>query len=368
MAILSISASDAQTVKHWSKMLYVETIGYTRLFKRLLGTSKDSILYWAKDLEKMAGDQIKYDLLLDLVDPGKSGSDLIERNTEAMNYKQDSILIDQHRFGTSWDHMSEQRSLHDFRSDSKFSLKKRFSTWLESSTFRCLCGDTTYNFAGNTGTNPDAAHYYVCGDAGNSGVWATDSQAISNNDQITLQDLDYAREKALENNNALRPVTIDGKDHFVVILHPFVMNDLRNNVAASTDVTWMDIQQNANMRGETKNPIFTGAHGVYRDMILWESPYIITAASTTNCYVNLLLGAQAATYATGSPHSVLQKKAYGNDLMMNWSEESWDHSDKIEVVAGTVCGFKKNRFANVSGTQTDYGTMQILSYSASHES
>ena len=370
MAITQISASDAQAVKLFSKMLFRESLGYTQFFKKLLGDTKESVLYWKRDLEKTAGDQIKYDLLLDLVDEGKTGSDLIERNTEALQYKQDAVLIDQQRFGTGYTRMSEQRSLHDFRNDSKDALKVRFGKWFDYSMFRMFGGDTTFNFAGNTGTLPDAYHYYMCGDVtvgDGSGTIEDDEALISNNDQIVLQDLDHMKEKALTaGTNAMRPIRIEGEDYLVLFLHPYCFTDLRTNVTSSTNTTWMDIQMYANRRG-LKNPIFTGAEGVYNGIIIYQTKdvYSPLAVSTTGrVYRNVLLGAQAGCFATGNPNGKMMNKMLGKDLPMSWSEESYDHGDKMEVVAGIVCGFKKARFADHAGTTRDYGCLVASAYSA----
>lgn len=368
MAITQITNSSSQNVNIWSKVLYREAMAYTHLMNTFMGTSKDNIVYIHKDLEKSAGDTIKYDILLELVDDGKSGSDIIERNAEAMQFEQDEIKIDQHRFNVSWDIMSQQRTLHQLRDAAMDLHITKWGKHKEDQLFRYLGGDTSLNFAGNTGTAPDGNHYFLCGNGTNSGTIATDETAMDTNDRLVLEDIDYMREKALASTgtNAMRPVRIKGKMYLVLVLHPYVFTDLRQNVGASSKTTWMEIQQNAAKRGPD-NPIFTAAEGVYNNVIIFQSPYIYSPSS--NIYRNVLLGAQAACYAQGNPYGKAKRNPKGgkSQNIMKWVESSWDAEDKFEVVTGCCYGIKKTRFNDRDGTARDYGCMVVTSYSAAHE-
>lgn len=368
MAQLQITASDAQAVKLWSKVLYKETLAYTHLFKNFLGDTEDAIFYNHNDLEKSAGDSIKYDILLDLIGPGVSGSNIAERNGEAMVFKQNSINIDQHRFPVGFDLMSQQRTIHQLRESAMTQLKKHWGKFYESMMFRYLGGDTSVNHAGNTGSAPDGYHYFMCGNNSNTGVIATDEANLGSDDQLVLEDLDYMREKALvnEGTNAMRPIRIKGKSYFVLVLHPYVFTDLRQNVGGSTKTTWMQIQQNANKRG-LDNPALSGAEGEYNGIIIHQSPYVYSPSS--NVYRNVLLGAQAGVFAMGNPYTKAGVSSKSKDkLVMKWSEESWDHGDKFEVLAGACFGIDKTKFSDRDGTTRDYGCMVASSYSAAHES
>ena len=65
MALTSFGTNDSQTVKIWSTLTLREALKAT-LFKKFLGSSKRSIIQRLTDLEKSAGDQIKYDLLMQM--------------------------------------------------------------------------------------------------------------------------------------------------------------------------------------------------------------------------------------------------------------------------------------------------------------
>ena len=61
MAITEFATGSAQAVNLWSKMTFREALK-AALFSRFLGTSKRSILQRITELEKTAGDTVKYEM------------------------------------------------------------------------------------------------------------------------------------------------------------------------------------------------------------------------------------------------------------------------------------------------------------------
>lgn len=357
MATTDFSHSSAQTVNIWSKTVMREALKGTYLFKKFLGTDEHSIVQRLTDLEKGAGDTIKYDLLMQMTGQGVTGDNRLKGNEEALVYYQDSVVIDQLRNAHAFKRMSQQRTLHDLRVAASKNLGMWWATKWESYMFRYLCGDTTIDH-GQAGVAPDTDHYIVCGDVSHSGTIATDEGSLGSNDQIKLEDLDYAKEKATTITPPIRPVRIDGEEYFVVVLHPYSATDLKLNLGGSTVAKWMEIQQYANVRG-LKNPIFTGALGVYNKMILFESHYIYSPR--TNVRRNLLLGAQAGVFALGNAYDRIDQKKKGSDNFISWNEDVDDYGNEKGISAGAVFGIKKTRF-----NSKDFGTMVISSYAAIH--
>jgi hypothetical protein len=72
MAITSFGTNDAQTVKLWSSLTFRDMLKATLVYK-FLGTGKSAILMRLSDLEKTAGDTIKYDLLMQMSGNGITG-------------------------------------------------------------------------------------------------------------------------------------------------------------------------------------------------------------------------------------------------------------------------------------------------------
>lgn len=349
--------NDAQTVKIWSSLL-MRDILKTTLFTKFLGSGKGAIIQRLSDLEKSAGDTIKYDLLMQMSGAGVAGDERMRDNEEALVYYQDSVAINQLRNAHAFRRMSQQRTLHDLRMDAKENLADWFAGKYDSYMFRYLCGDTTMTFAGNSGVAPDTAHYIVSGDVSNSGVIATDEASLGTNDQISLADLDYAKESAKTLSPMIRPVMIDGGEYYVVVLHSYSVTDLRLDVANSAYIDWPTIQLYAQKRGND-NPIFSGALGTYNGMIIYESTRIYSPA--TNVRRNLFLGAQAGVFAMGNAYSSLDQMRIGKDNLMSWYEEADDYGNELGIAVGSIFGMKATRFNSL-----DYGKIVITSYSASH--
>jgi N4-gp56 family major capsid protein len=358
MAELDFGTNDSQTVKIWGKKLMKVALGQTLFFKKFLGTGEDALIYWHKDLEKANGDQIKYDLLVELGQDGVTGSNELEGNEENLDFQQDTINIEQLRHATGWTLMSSQRTVHDLRDSATWALGRWWARKFESYMFRYLCGDITINHAQAGGTVAgttayDSNHVVYAGSA-------TSEATLTTNDRFTLPLIDYCIENAKTQDNRMVPVMIDGKQHWVMVLHPFSVTDLKLNVGGSTSSKWMEIQREANNRGKD-NPIFTGALGVYNNTILFESQDIFKsrAAADASGEVrrNLFLAARAGCFAMGNAYDKMEQKKMGGNNLLNWFEYFRDANDKRFVKAGCVFGIKKSVFDG-----EDYGTITVPCY------
>lgn len=356
MAITAFGTNDAQTVKIWSTLTFREALKQT-LFNKFLGTGKKAILQRLTDLEKSAGDQIKFDLLMQMGNDGVTGDNRMRDNEEALTYYQDTVNIDQLRNAHAFRRMSQQRTVHDLRMDAKGNLSDWFADRMDTYMFNVLCGNTAHTF-GQTVTAPDSEHYIVGGDVAHTGVIATDEGNLSSNDQIQLADMDFAKEKAKTISPLIRPVMVEGQEMFVVVMHPYSTTDIRLDVANSAYTSWPEIQMYANKRG-LKNPIFDGSLGVYNGMIMYESTRIFSPVS--NVRRNLFLGAQAGVFATGNAYSKLQQGRTGKDNLMSWYEDSDDYGNENGIAVGCIFGMNKATF-----NSKDYGVIAMTSYSASH--
>lgn len=357
MAITAFATGSNQTVNIWSSLTFREALKAT-MFRKFIGSGKTAIIQQLTELEKSAGDLIKYDLLMQMGNAGVSGDNRMRDNEEAMTYYQDSVKIDQLRNAHAFRRMSQQRTLHDLRMDAKANLADWFADRYDTYMFDYLCGNTSRSHAGNTATAPDTNHYIVSGDVSNSGTIATDESSLGNNDQLQLADLDYAKESAKTLTPPIRPAMIDGQEYYVVVMHPYSVTDIRLDVANSAYIDWPTIQMYANKRG-LSNPIFTGALGVYNGMILFESTRIYSPI--TSVRRNLFLGAQAGVFAMGNAYSQLAQQRVGKDNLMSWYEESDDYGNEFGVAVGSIFGMKATKFNSL-----DYGKIVLTSYSASH--
>ena len=94
MALTAFGTNDAQNVNIWSKKTMREALKKT-FIRKFMGNSKTAIIQRLDELEKNAGDTVKYDLLMQATGAGITGDNRLKDNEEAMVYHQDSVVIDQ---------------------------------------------------------------------------------------------------------------------------------------------------------------------------------------------------------------------------------------------------------------------------------
>ena len=339
MALTEFGVNDPQAVKLYSKLTFREALKNT-LFSKFLGTSKNSIIMRLMELEKDAGDTIKYDLLMQTTGEGVSGNSWMKYNEAPLVYYQDSVVIKQLRQAHMFDRESQQKTLHDLRQDARENLADWWRNTLDTYMLRYLGGDTSINH-GQAGVNPDSDHYIVAGDVTFTGTITDDEDNIGSNDQISLLDLDYAKEKAKTIDPMIRPTKIEGGEYYVAVLHPYSLTDLKVSTL-STTIKWHEIQQYANVRG-LKNPIFSGANGVYNGIIIYDDARVYSPQ--TNVRRNLFLGAQAGVFAVGNAYDRIDRHRL-DGLPMSWVEDMEDYRDKKGIAAGMIFGMKACRFNN----------------------
>jgi N4-gp56 family major capsid protein len=337
MAETYFGTNDAQTVKHWSRMLWRESI-HKMWASRLMGTTNKAVIQRIVDLESKAGDTVKWDLLMQMSQYGVTGDNEIEGMEEELEYVQDEIKVDQRRIAHAFRRMSSQRTLHDLRTDARSNLSDRFAVIDDEILFAYLAGTAGDNaalaaelagggFAGNAlldpdtgGATPDAEHYL------------DDSANI-----FTTNHVDYAYEKATTIAPLMRPAVVDGQELFIMIVHPYCITDLRTTTGGQL---WRDIVANAHNRGSS-NPLFTRATGMWGNVLIHDSTRIPITGTVAHC---LLLGAQAGAIAFANAYAKPKQTQYGTQNMTSWSEEEKDHGNRMSVAAGKVYGIKKGSF------------------------
>jgi N4-gp56 family major capsid protein len=327
------NSSSPQAVKRWSSFLSKEVIARTYL-RKFMGTSDKAIIQVHQDLKRERGDEIKYDLRVQLSGYGVHGSARLKGNEQRIEYHQDSVGIDQLREGINYDSMSQQRTLHELRRDGLDLLADFYSRVTDETMFALLCGtagdnsalDAAMNgFGGNSFVAPDADHNYDKGA-----------------NTFSVDDIRKLREKALLMDPIVQPINDQGDGLFVLVLRPEQITSIKNDVGSSK---WREITMNARERG-SNNPIFTGSLGMWDNVVLHESRYLPVeevTAPTYDCY-GVFLGAQAGHIAYGNPYSRLGRKPESSKDMFSVFEDVDDYGDKTGVAAAAIWGLKKATF------------------------
>lgn len=353
MATTDYGVNHPLAKKHWQSELMKETLKSTYAMQ-FMGTDKNSLVQIKTETGKDAGDRIRFGIRSQLQGAGIAGDGTLEGNEEALETFTQDVTIDQLRHAVrSKGKMSEQRVPFSVRAEAKDGLADwwadRYDTWF----FNQLCGmsgiaDTRYTGM-QAATAPDADHVVYAG-----GVLAESSLSNTSTHKFTLDLIDKAVEKAKLAKNALRPIMVGSEKFWVMFLHTYQVTSLRTNTQTGQ---WLDIQKAAMSGGDVKkNPIFSGALGVYNGVILHESTRIPAVTGNDGNAVTptvrraVLAGAQAACFAFGQGSS---------KNSMDWNEELFDYKNQLGVEAGCIAGLVKTRFNG-----SDYGTVVVSTYAA----
>jgi len=350
MAATEYGVNHPLAIKKWEPELMKEALKKTYALQ-FMSKSKSSICTIKTDLTTSdGGDRIRVGIRNQLKGDGIRGDNTLEGNEESLETFYQDVFIDQLRHAVrSRGKMSEQRVPFSVREEAKDGLADWWSERIDRWFFNQLCGNTAqaddryYGF--NSPVAPDLDHV-TFGNSGVTGATLAGGEGSLSNTTIAKMNLtfiDTAIEKAKLAKNALRPVA-DGK--YVMFLHPYQVTALRTNTATGQ---WQDIQKAAMSGGKVSdNPIFTGALGIYNNVILHESTRVPVSPNNANVYRAVLCGAQALCIAFG--------RKYGKNVF-SWKEELFDYDNQLGVAAGCQAGMVKTRFDG-----SDYGTIVVPTY------
>jgi len=358
VATTQYGLNSVETVKLWSRKLYREALKRTYIYK-FIGESSDSLIHQLNDANKGPGDRIRVILRMLLSGTGIQGDATLEGNEEALTTFTDDVTIDQLRHAVrSAGKMSEQRIPFSVREEARTGLADWWADRLDRWFFNQVAGlgrEADVRYTGMQATvEPDTSHILFGPPGSGLTTEATvGSATVSNRFSLAMIDNCVLRAKTL--SPQVRPIRINGNDHFAMFLHPEQVYDLRNDVRSSgaAVISWHDIQVAAMQGGDvTNNPIFTGALGMYNNVVLHESTRVpnggsVTATHNSTVRRAIFCGAQAAGLAFG--------QGYGEN-QMSWVEELFDFRNQLGVSAGMIAGLKKSRF-----NAADFGTLVQVS-------
>lgn len=369
MARTIVGVNDAKAVKKWAGMLAYDTSHKSYFNQRFMarGAEAEVPIQILTDLESDAGETISYDLLAELKMAPVEGEDILEGKEEGQKFYTDQIYIDQARCGVNTGgRMTRKRTLHNLREKAKRQQSSWWARLMDELLFIYLSGARGINpnyllplgytgRANNALVAPDSYHRLYGGDA-------TAFDNISSNDAMDLRLVDRAKTKADSQGGGatdvpvLQPCKIDGEETFVMCMHTFQEDDLRQNTGTGQ---WLDIQKAAAGAEGRKNPIFKGSLGMYRNVILHSHRNVVRfnnagSGADQPAARALFMGSQAAVVAFGSP---------GTNMRFDWHEETRDNGDKVVISTSSIFGVKKVTFTTPVGAQ-DFGLFSLDTYCA----
>ena len=334
------------TLKWWAKATWQAGIKES-YFYRFMGHDSKSIVHVKEELEKGKGTSINIALRLPLVGAGKIEGQQLENNEEALQFADFDVYLHQIRHATRIKgKFEEQKTQINLRKESHEALADWWANWLDQSIFGIATGiqpdfvDTTNGDVFPFTLDTPTADRIIYGGS------ATAENTITPADTFDTKLIGKAKRMARADKiKAIRPIRIDGQERYVMVLDQYQMRDLRR------DPVWIEAQQHANIRGE-KNPIFSGASGIYDGVVIHEClnvPRTATGASGAMVGHALFLGAQAITFAEGSK--------------MRWDEETFDYGNEYGVSVERMLGLKKSQFKYDGTNWTDYGLINVMTSS-----
>lgn len=358
----------------WEKELYKDVMDNLYFAKKgLMGEGANNIVQIKNDLKKAKGSTITFGISPKLGKAsGVSGDNELEGRESQKTQYAETVVIDQFRAGVRLKgKLNEQKTSFSLRQDAKDSIATRMIEFVELQVFYKMAGVTNTSITDVAGTalatledgsnaltwsntpntvaasdsNAGYGDRYLCAD------YANGATSLAATDTLTPEVIMRAKVKAMNASPKVRPLRIDGQNMYLMFVHPWQAFDLKN------DPTFAQARREADVRG-AKNPIFTGALGVWDGVILVEHEYVpyldvsvagnnfAAAASGTDFSVDtfraIFCGAQAVSFAKGN--------ADGE----GWVEETFDYKNKVGFSSSLIGGIQKNTF-----NSKDYGVILV---------
>jgi len=362
MAQTIIGLNDAKAVKRYSGNLAVDVgrKGYWTRKYMGKGETPDKPIWQLTDLEADAGEQITYDLSMQLNMQPIEGDLELHGKEEKLVFFTDNVYIDQMRGGAdAGGRMTRKRTVHDLRNISKVRETDWWARVFDEIIFMYLSGargtnsefvfPTTYTgFANNSLTAPDTNHLVYGGVATSKAtVTATDKMSTLPIDRaVAYAEMMGGGGPAYSEIPQIQKVNIDGEEVFLLVMDPYQAFDLRRN---ATSLDWADIQKAIAMSAGKNSAFMTGMLGMWNGVVLQKHQNVIRFTDYGSGAVNasraLFCGVQAGALAFGSP---------GQDLRFGWNEEGRDNNNRVVITTHTIWGFKKVTFNG-----NDFGVMAI---------
>tara|TARA_R110002020_G_scaffold1935_1_gene8857 strand:- start:10504 stop:11499 length:996 start_codon:yes stop_codon:yes gene_type:complete len=317
-------------VSRWAKQLAYE-VGKEIYFSKFMGDTFESMIV-SKTMPEGKGKDMTFGMV-GYTGTAVTGDSALESNEQNLTSNEVTVTTAQRRFGViNAGNFDDSKVLYNFRTEALAQLKRQYAEDHDAQLFSAL-------------TKTSGAGAYLRADSGTAGsvYAATDPEAdLAATDLATAEDISKLKKMAMlgtSKSYKMKPIRVDGKDHYVLLIHPEVAYDL------AKDDTWLNAQKNANVRG-SDNPIFSGMLGMYDGVIVHEHEGITTASNlgagdAIPAARNLFLGAGAACHAQVDG--------------MSWVEKTFDYGNKLGIAAGQIYGVGMSTFDS-----KDYAVIQYL--------
>lgn len=333
MAKTTFATSDNEVKKLWEEKVFRETAKMS-YFSKFMGQGADSIVQVKTQLEKDKGDRIRFTYIPRLSGSGRTSGQTLEGNEEKLSSYTSDVSLEQYRHAIRDDgDMSRQRAAFSIETEHKSLLQVWGKEKIDELCFDALQSAPTKCFYFATTTGAMTANTLAnckTGCVANAYCY------------ISLDYITRLKTWAMTGGNRayppIRPVNVNGKDHYVLLVHPDVLADLKTSSA------YQQAQREAQNRGKD-NPIFTGAEAVWDGVVIHAHENMDVGTDGGGASVpwgqGVLMGAQALLWAWGKRESIIQK--------------GFDYENEIGYAWGMISGVAKPVFNSL-----DYGSLGVV--------
>ena len=356
------------------------------------------------DLQKMAGDEVTFDLINPMGGVPIMGSEYAEGRGQAMSFSQDRLRINQARYPISaGDTMTQQRTPHELRKLARALGQNYMDRFSDQSILVHLAGARGFHnniewavplashakfteIMVNPIKAPTKNRHFMSTGSGIEPIKAAGNEiTLASTDVLNADVVDGIRTYIDSMPLPPPPVVFEGDaastDSPLRVL--LVSSEQYTSFVQSTNFRSLQASAMARAQQAKMNPLFMGEAGLWNgilivkmpkpirfysgDSLRWCASYtsetetatdLVPAAFAASGHAvdrAILLGGQALAEAWG------KHRKTGNPYF--WSEKELDHDDKLEVLVGAINGRSKIRFAIDHGDGqkqiTDYGVMCI---------
>lgn len=335
---------------------------------KFMGSDANSLIQHITELKKTEkGARAVITLLTDLEGDGVAGDRTLEGNEEALKSFDQVIRIDQLRHANRHEgRMGEQKSIVNFRTDSRDTLAYWLSDRMDQLAFLTMAG-IGYQFKNAGGIRvgsdlqfldfaadvsaPTSKRFGRYNNTSKLMEWGVGTSAITATDTPAWEMLVQA--KAYAKDNYIRGIRSGGNEEiYHVFVSPTAMARLK------LDPTYLQNLRQAGPRDST-NQLFKGGNGVLVDGL-----YI----SEFRHVPNTRLAAAGSKYGAGGTIDGCQILFCGAQALgmadigaPEWVEKEFDFGNQQAISTGKIMGFLKPKFVSQysGGTTEDFGVLSL---------
>ncbi len=310
MAKTVFETGNALTKKLWEEKLFRDTVKES-YFARFMSDSNRSIIQTQDALAKSKGDNVTFGIRMRLAGAGVTSGQTLEGNEEKLTTYDYNISLERYRHAVRDNgDLDRQRAMFSIDGEAVDALKDWGAEKIDQLCMDAIVASPTRYFSIQSGTITTGT--------------SDPSASVTASDTITPNFISQVKTWALTGGNRtqtpLRPVKINGKNYFVLLVHPDSMFDIK------VHSTFAQARREALERSKD-NPIFTGSEAIWDGVVIHEHENVPITTNWGGASVagskSIFMGAQSLVWAWGKrPEVVSETFDYKEEHGFGWGMTS----------------------------------------------